>query len=242
MIDWHTHIGNYNNGVSYSCESVFKVLKDCYVSECWCAYLTPKSDCVRSAQSFAEFCLDEMNKAKLFSTEIGLEVHWLYWVDPMIISSLQDIFKRFPFEGLAVHPFHGWSYDSYNRVFLFASENKKPVFLHTGCSKNDNPLLFEGLFRQYQDVEVHLAHCKDPEPIIQLFSRYKNLYGDIAFCPRVSYEAICKAGYKDRMLFGTDFPITHWYHHYGEFSIDTSVESLTTSYKQTISEMNWYSR
>ena len=88
----------------------------------------------------------------------------------------------------------------------------------------------------FPEVKVHLAHCKDPEPIIQLFSKYKNLVGDTAFCPQDSYEAICKAGFKDRMFFGTDFPISHWYEHHGEKDFPTDEKNLTESYKKTLNE------
>ncbi|MDY4525731.1 MAG: hypothetical protein SPE03_11930 [Treponema sp.] len=37
----------------------------------------------------------------------------------------------------------------------------------------DRPYLFETWFKQFPDVEVHLAHCKDSAPIIDLFIKYK---------------------------------------------------------------------
>ena len=119
-------------------------------------------------------------------------------------------------------------------MLIFAEKENYEIYFHTGCSEKDNPLLFEKWFHDFPKVKVHLAHCKDPEPIIKLFSKYKNLVGDTAFCPQDSYEAICKAGFKDRMFFGTDFPISHWYEHYGEKDFPTDEKSLTESYKNTI--------
>ena len=112
--------------------------------------------------------------------------------------------------------------DLLTKVFEFAKENNYELYFHTGCSPTDNPLNFEKWFVEYPQVKVHLAHCKDPEPIIELFSKCENLVGDTAFCPQDSYEAICKAGFKDRMFFGTDFP--------------TDEKNLTESYKNTLNE------
>ena len=36
------------------------------------------------------------------------------------------------------------------------------------------------------------------------------------------------------MFFGTDFPISHWYEHYGEKDFPTDEKSLTENYKNTI--------
>ena len=126
--------------------------------------------------------------------------------------------------------------DLLTKVFEFAEKKNYEIYFHTGCSETDNPLNFEKWFVEYPQVKVHLAHCKDPEPIIELFSKCENLVGDTAFCPQDSYEAICKAGFKDRMFFGTDFPISHWYEHHGEKDFPTDGKSLTESYKNTLNE------
>ena len=34
------------------------------------------------------------------------------------------------------------------------------------------------------------------------------------------------------MFFGTDFPISHWYEHYGEKDFPTDEKTLTESYKK----------
>ena len=117
-------------------------------------------------------------------------------------------------------------------MLIFAGKENYEIYFHTGCSERDNPLLFENWFSDFPKVKVHLAHCKDPEPIIHLFSKYKNLVGDTAFCPEDSYKKIYEAGFKDRMFFGTDFPISHWYEHYGEKDFPTDEKTLTESYKK----------
>ena len=147
------------------------------------------------------------------------------------------------YKGLVVHPFlNDWNTadkkraDLLTKVFEFAKENNYELYFHTGFSPTDNPLNFEKWFVEYPQVKVHLAHCKNPEPIIELFSKCENLVGDTAFCPQDSYEAICKAGFKDRMFFGTDFPISHWYQHCGEENFPADEQVLTESYRKTLKE------
>lgn len=45
---------------------------------------------------------------------------------------------------------------------------------------------------------------------------------------------ICDAGFRDRMFFGTDFPVTHWHEHRGEENITADGKSLTESYSRII--------
>ncbi len=245
MTDWHTHIGQFNE-TFYDYRYVFFAMKKNGVSECWCAYLTPKYDDVNQSVDFAGCVVSEIEKAQSYSKKINLKVNFLCWIDPILLSerklTVDEYLKMFDYKGIAVHPFHCWHTGELQQVFEYAEKTKLPIFIHTGVSENDNPLMFEQFFSDFSNVEVHLAHCKESEAIIRLFSKYPNLSGDTAFCPEDSYRAICNAGFKDRMLLGTDFPITHWYRHYEEEKKDVSVCSLTENYKQTLKEMRWFER
>ncbi len=218
MKDWHVHIGPYFDEY-YDFHDVFQILKNNGVTEAVVAYLTPKFDDEKNAIDFYHAVAEELKEARLFAQAIGLKVDFLYWADPLVLKSipLEDVFSEFDYQGIAVHPLlHAWTKAYPNlliHIFRFAQKNSLPIFIHTGVSEADEPIQFEKWFCDFQDVEVHLAHCKDSKPIIQLFSKYKKLFGDTAFCPKDSYDEICKAGFKERMFFGSDFPITHWYKH-----------------------------
>ena len=215
--DSHTHIGQYWN-VFYDYHDVFHALKANGIESTTCAYLTPKFDDEQIAVEFHHAVVEEWREAVKFADSISLTVKPLWWADPLVLCSgiqLEDIFSDFPFSGIAVHPrLHDWTSveksDLITNIFQFAQNNKIPIFIHTGVSEEDSPYLFEPWFKQFLDAEVHLAHCKEPEPIIDLFTKYKNLFGDTAFCPADSYEEICRRGFKNRMFFGSDFPITHF--------------------------------
>ena len=243
MHDIHTHIGQFNQ-TKYDFHNIFKALKNNGVDETTFAYLTPLFTDSAPAIAFYKAMTEETKEAVEFAKEIGLKVNPLYWIDPMVLLggiSLESIMKDLNYKGLVVHPFlNDWNPNDKNRaklltqVFEYAEQSNFEIYFHTGCSEKDNPLQFEKWFADFPQVKIHLAHCKDPEPIIQLFSKHKNLVGDTAFCPRDSYEAICDAGFKDRMFFGTDFPITHWYEHLGEENFPTDEKTLTESYAKTL--------
>lgn len=243
MHDIHTHIGQFNQ-TKYDFHNIFKALKNNGVDETTFAYLTPLFTDSAPAIAFYKAMTEETKEAVEFAKEIGLKVNPLYWIDPMVLLggiSLESIMKDLNYKGLVVHPFlNDWNPNDKNRaklltqVFEYAEQSNFEIYFHTGCSEKDNPLQFEKWFADFPQVKVHLAHCKDPEPIIQLFSKHKNLVGDTAFCPQDSYKAICDAGFKDRMFFGTDFPITHWYEHLGEENFPTDEKTLTESYAKTL--------
>lgn len=235
MTDWHTHIGQYFDSY-YDFHDVFDVLKKNGIDETVCAYLTPKFDDAKTSLSFFHAVEEELENARVYAKSIGLKVSFLYWADPLVLKalSLKTIFSRFSYSGIALHPrLHNWTTsfsDLLTRIFDFSREQNIPIFIHTGISKEDEPKQFEKWFKDFPDVEIHLAHCKATEQIIELFSSFKNLFGDTAFCPQDSYEKICNAGFKNRMLFGSDFPITHWYVHKEDKKVDSI--SLDENYKQ----------
>lgn len=216
MKDWHVHIGQYFDEY-YDYHDVFQILKNNGVTEAIVAYLTPKFDDEKNAIDFYHAVVEELKEAQSFARSLGLKADFLYWTDPLVLKSmpLEDVFSEFDYHGIAIHPLlHAWTKEYPNlltQIFRFAQKSKVPIFIHTGVSEADESIQFEKWFRDFQDVEVHLAHCKDAKPIIQLFSKYKNLFGDTAFCPKDSYDAVCKAGFKEQMLFGSDFPVTHYF-------------------------------
>ncbi len=239
MHDIHTHIGQFRN-TYYDYHDVFKALKNNGITETTLAYLTPKIEDEKIALEFYYAVTEELKDAKSFAKEIDLKTNILYWADPLVFKTknLNSIFSDFDYYGIAIHPtIHNWTKefpDELTDIFKFAQEQNFPIYIHTGISEHEEPMQFEKWIHDFPQTKVHLAHCKDPNPIIHLFSKYKNLVGDTAFCPEDSYKAICDAGFKDRMFFGTDFPISHWYQHYGEKNFETDEKALTKSYADVL--------
>jgi hypothetical protein len=239
MTDYHTHIGQYYDSY-YDFHDVFKVLKDNGIDENICAYFTPKFDKKDASIAFYHAVEEELFETGKFAETIGLKTRFLYWADPLVLEQLplETIFSKFPYFGIALHPFlHNWTTQYSNlvsEIFSFSDKHKLPIFIHTGTSACDEPMQFEKWFVDFPNVEVHLAHCKEPKVIIKLFSKHQNLFGDTAFCPAESYNKICEAGLKNRMLFGSDFPITHW--HEQQQNPNYDLNSLSENYKKVLLE------
>ena len=84
------------------------------------------------------------------------------------------------------------------------------LLIHCGYDDFENPKLFEAYIAKYQNAKVQLAHCKPAEDTIYMLQKYPNTVCDTAFVSEDVIEQIIKAGFKNRILYGTDFPISHW--------------------------------
>ena len=73
------------------------------------------------------------------------------------------------------------------------------------------PGYFVDFFSNYFGVRCILAHCRPVLETIALFHRHPNVYGDTAFLPHEKVLEIITAGFKTRLLPGSDFPITHYF-------------------------------
>lgn len=241
--DHHIHIGPYYD-CYYDFHDVFNALIKNGITTADCAYLTPRFDKFAPAREYYEAVLEELHLAEAYSKQIGLSVNFLHWVDPILLNggmSLSEICRDFNYGGFAIHPrLHDWrpnvpeEAEMLTAVFEFAEKNKMDIYIHTGDSDDDNPAQYEPWYRDYKNVTVHLAHCKAHNEIICLFGMYDNLVGDTAFCPKERCEAIRQAGFGNRLLWGTDFPITHYFQHCSENEILVTAESLSENYADIV--------
>jgi predicted TIM-barrel fold metal-dependent hydrolase len=74
---------------------------------------------------------------------------------------------------------------------------------------------------------------------IEMFRTYKNVYGDTAFMPEESVYAVVKAGFADRILLGSDFPITHYFAQRNKEDNETNI-ILEQQYKKDIAVLQKY--
>ena len=100
----------------------------------------------------------------------------------------------------------------------------------------DSPKRFEEYFSKYKNVKFVLAHCKESATIIELFKKYPNVYGDTAFCPKESYDLISKMGFKNRLQYGTDFPIM-FLHNKAEKKLSLSYKNIKLTLEKIISQV-----
>ena len=85
-----------------------------------------------------------------------------------------------------------------------------PVLIHCGPDGFERPSLFEMYIAEHPRVTVQLAHSRPVSDTLRMLRKYPNTVCDTAFTPAADVAAIRASGFVDRMLHGTDFPITHY--------------------------------
>ncbi|MBQ4497089.1 MAG: amidohydrolase family protein [Spirochaetaceae bacterium] len=223
--DHHVHIGQWKNEY-YSAPEVFSHLKHqgkigCnFMSTTSCAPLHP--DDKKEIISLYEKVCAEINEALYTAKQMNFDVHAYYWIVPLFhISgiSFEQVLSELPeYCGLKIHPrSHNWSPQNPERaellhqVFCFAKKYNLPVILHTGDSAEDSPCLYEEWYKNYPAVKVTLAHCKNLSEVVYLFDKFPQLNGDTAFIPQNNFEYLLQNGYENRLVYGSDYPISTFY-------------------------------
>lgn len=232
--DYHVHFGQYYH-LYYQPSLVVKALHQNGVR---CAWVSSTTACIapasfEEAQYLSCHIDDEVEEALAAASNCGITLTPLYWAVPKRYYNLDKV-DGSTYAGFKIHPKIGeWGEKIGNGLLhdicTLATQKKFPILIHTGIDMIDSPSRFETYFAAYPGATFVLAHCRATRNIIQLFEKYDNLLGDTAFCPLESYEQICRAGFKTRMLWGTDFPITHWYNRTSD-TITLSI--LSENYKE----------
>jgi hypothetical protein len=149
---------------------------------------------------------------------------YLWYIPDYIFQGVtpRNAFESIPYQGIKLHPYaQKWDFsnsghmDVLNDICEFAQRNKIPVLIHTGMSESDNCNRFEFFFEKFSGTKFILAHCRPPAQIILMLQKYQNVFCDSSFVEFGNIQMIINAGYKERVYFGTDFPITyHWQKYY----------------------------
>ena len=239
--DYHIHCGQYEKAY-YQPAHVIKSLYRNGIKEAWLSSTTSNImwNNADEKSMLIQHIKDELSEALYTAKQYGMRVKPLYWV---VVNrhnegeTISDVMDDFPYGGFKIHPrLPGWELSNafvlplFEEICRYASDYHMPVLIHTGIDPEDIPSRFEAYFSAFPKVEFVLAHCKQHDIVIRLFEQYKNVYGDCSFCPEKIYRTICDAGFAERIRFGTDFPITHWYTN----PSDCSLNELTEHYKNII--------
>lgn len=234
--DCHVHFGQYNQ-IYYQPSMVVKALYKSGVRRVWVssttACIAPQS--FEEAEYLSRHIDEEVEEAVEEANRLKMTLVPLYWAVPERYCALDKV-NCSMYAGFKVHPKVGeWVSENGNNLFRdlcdCALKNNFPVLIHTGVDGIDSPSRFEKYFAAYPEVTFVLAHCRNAGDVIRLFGKYDNLLGDTAFCASDGYKSICRAGYKSRMLWGTDFPITHWCNRTGD-RVNLSI--LSKNYKDVL--------
>lgn len=245
IADYHIHFGQFYD-VYYRPAFVIAALAANGVKKVWGSSTTAclRWNTLSEKQYILSHIEEEIKEALFAASKYAMDFAPLYRVIPRLHSegtSIEEVMNSSFYKGFKIHPLdEGFENEASSDMLMeevckYASAHRFPILVHTGEDACVDPERFEKFFGIYKNVKFVLAHCKEVEKVISLFNRHNNVFGDTAFCPYESYHKICECGYKRRMQFGTDFPITHWYNTNKNVGI-MSKQTLISNYKKVINE------
>lgn len=221
--DCHVHIGQFQD-VYYNPYKVVDVLSCCGVIG---AYVSSTTSCIHwdtleEKDTVIEHIKAEFNELLLYSLEKKFDARPLCWVIPQRYyegDSVEKMYSECEYCGFKIHPrAHKWDMnDGMTNMLLddickMAETQKVPILIHTGICDFEQPNIFEPWIKAFPKVNFVLAHCKAVDEMLTLFRQYKNLLGDVAFSSPSDLQQIINSDYFERLLYGTDFPITTYLH------------------------------
>lgn len=134
------------------------------------------------------------------------------WVTHSMLQKSRDLslYLDDKIKGLKIHGgSEKWNPSSrpMQRAFDIASERNLAVMLHTGEKDNCFAGIYKRLCQKYSTGKIILAHGRPINQTIDILKNCPNTFVDTAFMPHEHLELLIKAGFADRILFGTDTPI-----------------------------------
>ena len=218
MTDHHIHIGQFNE-VYYDSHSVFEAISKSAekygISE---VHYSSTSSCRYDVELFR--IEEEIKWAQKFNSSI-LKVRPYFWLTPNYVNdffSIEKALDKFNYCGIKIHPVsHRWDFrnkkhkELFEKVFLIAEERGLSILMHSGQEKNCNPVRFEKFIDKFSGLSFILAHSSPLNAIKTLMTKYDNVFCDVAFCSKEHIERILNVIPFERILFGTDFPVTHYW-------------------------------
>lgn len=212
MTDYHVHIGQFNE-TYYEPSQIVEIALEQGVDNIWLSSTTACDHRVEYKEIAAEI--------ESVCCEFGESVSPYLWYCPYYGGkdlSVEKLMDDLPYKGIKIHPrAHSWDFSdttilkTTHSIFSYVEDENVPILIHTGYDKLDEANKFSKFFRLYPQAKVILAHCRPIDQTLDFIDKYENVYCDTAFTDRKSRKEIRDCGYENKLLFGTDFPITHYF-------------------------------
>jgi predicted TIM-barrel fold metal-dependent hydrolase len=233
MLDSHIHIGQFYEKYYYF-ENIFDII-----------FNSEKID--KIVYSSTSSCIDNVKYNFVFKEIEAAQKRYydkttaLFWFVPDYINQgvkIETAMNELNYGGFKLHPLgNKWNFendiketDILHEIFNYADRNKLPILIHTGESGVDRPNRFESFFGEYKNAKIILAHCRPADETIDMMRKYTNVFGDTAFASSKRIDKIKVVGFGNRLIFGSDFPITHYFN-------KKSGVSLNEQYKEDIKNL-----
>ena len=239
MTDNHIHIGQYRE-IYYDPLEIIDIAMSSGITG---VAFSSTSSCIKNIKySEVEKEIQQLLSQTSYSSDT---IKPYLWYVPDYIHqdvTLESAFSEVPYKGIKIHPYAQiWDFDNkqhgdaLHSLFDFAGQNNIPVLIHTGHSGVDSANRFESFIKSYRQTQCILAHCRPLDTIIKMLQNHSNVYCDTAFVEKADVRQLVDLGFRERIVFGSDFPITHYFKTYYPRSVEASRLSLKDQYAEDIS-------
>jgi len=212
-----------NQTSNFICDSHFHFGKfyEKYFSANFIADFMAKTGIDKIAISSTSICdenyegvINEFNQLLKIS---GDRVFPILWITPGILDSknLSTFLQaNISWKLIKIHGYlHKWSAKSrkISQVISIAKKLNIPILLHTGGLKRCNAGSYGNLISKHPDLIFILAHGRPISETLSVMQKYQNAWVDTAFMPTEDIIELIENGCEDRILYGSDYPITELY-------------------------------
>lgn len=229
--DSHIHIGQFN---------------DIYTTPTELIHYLDTIGVMRFAASSTSICEGDYDKVIAEMQELveagGSKVYPVLWVLPQMLED--GGLEKFMDSGIKwkcvkIHPqLHPTKWLANERyiadVCSFVSTLLVPLLIHTGEMPGCYPTRFEHVIRRFPNLVFILAHGRPIEQTVSLMKAYQNVWTDTAFMPINNVVRLCDEKLSERVLWGSDYPITKYY--YPDKDMKTYYLDLVKKLKDSISQ------
>ena len=221
MTDHHIHIGQFNE-LYYDALEVFEAIEEAGakfgIDE---ARFSSTSSC----RDDVEFLKIEEETSYALSYSGNLKVSPYLWFVPRYAEENISVFsavKSFDYCGIKLHPAaQKWDFENprhkkcMEEIFEWSAQNKKPVLVHSGTLPEDFPTRFAPFAIERPDSTLILAHSNPVKECSELVNGHPNIFCDIAYIEKKNLEKLLSLVNDHlKILFGTDFPVTHYFNNH----------------------------
>jgi predicted TIM-barrel fold metal-dependent hydrolase len=239
LIDAHIHIGQFEE-LYYDPLEVLTIVFEAGVDELVFSSATSCKDSISYGEVEAEIAT-VLSKLGPRSPRAKP----LFWYVPDYANqgvTVETAMNSLPYCGFKIHPrAHQWDLGNIKTMDIlhglcdYADRKELSILIHTGEDAFEEASKFSALFPEYPGARFILAHGRPLEQTVSLLRRFPNVYCDTAFMPVESFDRIAMEGLAEKAIFGTDFPITHYFQwKYGEKPIQNNPSAWRKQYAEDI--------
>ncbi len=223
MTDHHIHIGQFNQ-VYYDAIEVFETIESTQSQTGITEVLYSSTSSCRDDVTLDKV-EEEINYAQSFMSQ-NLSVCPYLWFVPKYAEeniSVQSATRTFDYCGIKIHPFaQKWDMENpihkkaMEQIFQWSEENQKFILIHCGPNPETFPNRFEDFFKTYPKSKPILAHSNPVYKTVDMLKKYPNVFCDTAYISKKNLLKLFDLtkdcpDCQNRILFGTDFPVTHYF-------------------------------